>query len=288
MDVLTRTLEESDIPAIIELTRTVWGGHDHLPRIIHGWLSDHLCFPFVLEYGSEVVTVANLKSVDDGVTGWMEGLRVHPDHREKGLAKYMTKHLVETATEKGFKRIRLVTAADNQAPQKLAKSVGMSAIDGYAVFWKRYGRGVKWIKPDESISKVEPFQVLDFIRSSSILFPSRSLVFHWDVYDATIRNLERIGKRGSFFISESLQGRGLSLAFRNDVPPEPEWCFTSYASSPQVFESHVNFHLKLAREQGLRDLLCIHSLKFKETYSGIRWLKKRGHEIELLLFERVL
>ena len=98
MEHTIRRFQDSDIPDILEIAKTTWGGHDHLPSMLDDWLSDSNCSPYVMEEEGKVVSVANLKIMDQGRTGWMEGLRVHSNFREKGLAAQMTKHLVEIAT----------------------------------------------------------------------------------------------------------------------------------------------------------------------------------------------
>jgi len=288
MDLDARPLKASDIPAILEITKKTWGGHDHLPTIIHSWLSNPQCHPVVLEIEGNVVAVSNIRAIDNEITGWMEGMRVHPKLRERGVAKHLTNKLVEIASEKGFKRIRLVTATENPAPQKLARSVGMNVIDKYSVFWKHYGRGIKWIKDDESISEINSSEVLEFIGLNPELFPMNCLVHHWDVFEANQTNIDLIGEKATFFVSESIPGKGLSWGFIHNTRQGPEWCFSVYASNPKVFVSTLHFHLRFARELGLKNLLCIHKPKFKNSYDEVKWLKTRGHEIELLLFERVL
>lgn len=288
MDLDARLLKESDIPAILEITKKTWGGHDYLPNIIHSWLSNPQCHPVVLEFEGKVVAVSNLRAIDNEITGWMEGMRVHPKLRERGIAKHLTNKLVEIASKKGFKRVRLVTATENPAPQKLARSVGMNVIDKYSVFWKRYGRGIKWIKDDELISEINSSEALGFIGINPELFPMNCIVYHWDVYEANQKNIDLIGENATFFVSEGLQGKGLSWGFRHDTRQGPEWCFSVYASNPEVFVSSLHFHLKHAREHDLKNLQCIHHPKFKKSYDKVKWLKRRGHEIELLLFERVL
>lgn len=287
MEIEIRPLIKTDIPNVIELTKGVWGGHDHLPKIVNGWLSSPNCHPMVLDYDGELAAVANLKAIDAGYTGWMEGMRVHSTFREKGLAKHMTNRLVEMASEIGFKRIRLVTSGENEAPQKLARSVGMEVIDRFSVFWKRYGRGTKWVEYNDSIVKASVTQVLNFTQSHPELFPSHSIVFHWDVFDLTLQNIKSIKSKADFYVIKNELGVGFSLGFQNDIPPEPEWCFTVHASSFPIFESLLNFHLKKARDQGLRDFLCIHQPEFKSQYNKVRWLKRRAHELDLLLFERI-
>ena len=288
MNTVIRPLQNSDIPKILEMTKKTWGGHDHLPRIIYNWLSNPQCHPMVLDLEGEIAAVSNLKAIDNGKTGWMEGLRVHPKLQQKGLAKLMTNKLVEIASEKGFKRIRLATATMNPAPQKLARSIGMEVIDKYSILWKRYGRGIKWIKDDKSILEIDSSEVLGFIRSNSELVPTNCLIYHWDALEANQENIDIIREKAVFFISESEQGKGLSWGFRNETRHGPEWCFSLYASSPEVFVSKLHFHLKYAREHQLKDLLCIHPVKLKKSYSKVKWLKRRAHEIELLIFERIL
>ena len=288
MDIVIRPLEESDIPEILEMTKKTWGGHDHLPTMIYNWLSNPLCHPMVLDLKGEVAAVSNLKAIDNGNTGWMEGLRVHPKLQQKGLAQLMTYKLVEIASEKGFKRIRLVTATENPAPQKLARSIGMEVIVKYSVFWKRYGRGIKWIKDDESIFEIDSSDVLGFLQSNLELVPTNCLIYHWDALEANQENIDIIRKKAVFFISDSVQGKALSWGFRNETRHGPEWCFSVYASSAEVFVSQLHFHLKHARENELKDLLCIHPSELKESYSKVKWLKRREHEIELLVFELVL
>jgi hypothetical protein len=63
-----RILHRYDIPEILEICKTTWNGHDHLPLIINEWLEDISSHPFVLEQDNRVVGVANVRMIDDGKT----------------------------------------------------------------------------------------------------------------------------------------------------------------------------------------------------------------------------
>ena len=108
-----RPLLKSDISAIIEISKTTWNGHDHLPRIIGGWLSNPHCHPFVLVHNDEVIGIASIRIIDEGKTGWMEGLRIHEKVRQKGFAKVLTEYLVNTGMKLKLERLRLVTSGDS-------------------------------------------------------------------------------------------------------------------------------------------------------------------------------
>ena len=288
MDPVIRKLREEDVPELIEIARITWDGHDHLPDMIEHWMSDNNCIPFVMEMDGKVVSVATLKIMDQGKTGWMEGLRVHPEFREKGLAAQMTNHLVHTATNEKLTKIRLVTATENPAPRKLAESVGMNAIGQYSVFWKGYRRNFKWVHETDTVERIEKSEIINFVQAHAELFPNRVLIHHWDVFDMTPQNIEIITGTAAEFWCGTGSSASLSSGFVNESRYGPEWCFTIYASTPDGFLSNLSTHLHHARSKNIRNLMCIHPPEYQNLYSEVKWLKRRNHGIQLLLFERVL
>ena len=280
-------LREEDVPELIEIARTTWGGHDHLPSMLNHWLEDDNCHAFVMVLNEKIVAVATLKIIDQGKTGWMEGLRVHPEFRKKGLAVQMTNHLVELATKLRISRIRLVTATENPAPRKLAEFVGMKIVGQYSVFWKGYRRNFSWINDEDLIRPLEKEDVLDFVKVHPELVSNRSLIHHWDVFDISQKNVDTIAETAEFWYGEG-SGASLSSGFVNDSRYGPEWCFTIYATTPEGFLSNLSTHFHYARSKNIKNLLCIHPPEFEDQYRQVNWLKRRNHGIQLLLFERVL
>ncbi|TET08584.1 MAG: GNAT family N-acetyltransferase [Candidatus Thorarchaeota archaeon] len=287
MDSKIREFREDDIPELLEIAKTTWEGHDHLPGMLKHWMSNSNCNPFVMELDGKVVSVANLKVIDQGKTGWMEGLRVHPDFREQGLAALMTNHIVDVASAMKLPKIRLVTATENLAPRKLAESVDMSIIGQYSVFWKGWRRNFKWTYEVDSVKRMESSDVLEFAQSHPELLPNTTLIHLWDVFDLTRKNVDVIAKTAEFWSGEE-SSASLSSGFQHDTRYGPEWCFTIYATTPDAFLSNLSVHLNHARDLGIKILMCIHPPDFEEQYQNVKWLKRRNHGIQLLLFERVL
>jgi hypothetical protein len=225
--------------------------------------------------------------MDQGKTGWMEGLRVHPDFREKGLAVQMTKHLVGIATQLRISRIRLVSATENPAPRKLAELVGMEIVGNYSVFWKGYRRNFKWEDNTDLIRPLEKKEVVDFVNVHPELVPNVSLIHHWDVFDITQENVDTITKTAEFWYGEG-SSASFSSGFEHESRYGHEWCFTIYATTKEGFLSNLSTHLHHARSKNIKLLMCIHPLEFEEQYQTVKWLKHRNHGIQLLLFERLL
>lgn len=287
MDSTIREFRESDIPELLEIAKTTWEGHDHLPGMLKQWMSDSNCYPYVMEMNGRVVSVANLKLMDQGKTGWMEGLRVHPDFREQGLAAIMTNHLVDIANEMKIPKIRLVTATENPAPRKLAESVEMSIIGQYSVFWKGWRRNFKWTHDSDVVKSINASDILEFGQAHPKLLPNGTLIHHWDVFDLTTENVEVISSTAEFWFGEG-SSPSLSSGFQHETRYGPEWCFTIYATTPEAFLSNLSVHLNHARDLEIKLLMCIHPPVFEEQYQNVKWLKRRNHGIQLLLFERVL
>jgi N-acetylglutamate synthase-like GNAT family acetyltransferase len=283
-----RVLNKTDIPEIIDICKTTWNGHDHLPLIIDEWLENTSCHPFVLEQGNRVIGVANVRIIDEGKTAWMEGLRIHSDFRQKGLGERLTLRLVEEAKKLNVKRIRLVTSRDNVAPIKLAAGIGMKQIAKYAVFWKGFRRYPKWVDNSITIRLLESESVILFIQNYPSLIPLNTLIRHWDFFDATRKKIREIGKTSGYLAGANELGAALSLGIKQATSYGTEWCFSLYATNGVSFLSGLSANLKHMREYGYRNLMCIHSMEFTSLYSRISWLKRRNHEIQLVLHELVL
>ena len=289
-----RPLVKSDISPIIEISKTTWNGHDHLPRIIGGWLSNPLCHPFVLVYNDEVVGIASIRIIDEGRTGWMEGLRIHEKVRQKGFAKVLTDYLVDVGMKLKLERLRLVTSGDNIAPMNLAESVGMKQINTYNVFWKGNVLDIDWRNNKVHVSRIDSSQVLETINQYPALVrmsknpnkASRSVVFHWDVYEAIASNIDDIGKNASYFFGSNESEAVLCIGGEHQTNEGVEWCCTIYATNNNAFLSGLSANLELAQLRKSDSIFCIHQFEFRNLYDAVDWLAEPDHELKLVLHER--
>ncbi|TFH04082.1 MAG: GNAT family N-acetyltransferase [Candidatus Thorarchaeota archaeon] len=286
-------LKESHIPDIIEISKTTWDGHDHLPHIIGEWLNNPLCHPFVFESDGKAIGVANIRIIDEGKTAWLEGLRVHADARQKGLGEKMTHHLIEVASGLNVQRLRLVTSGDNIAPLKIAASAGLKQMTIYQVFWKDLRSKINWKYDAINVSKIEPEKVPEFVEQNPNLMPLNVIMFHWDVFEATPQKIQDLGKSLQYWAGSNENGAILSVGGKQPWEMvmdggSSQWCFTLYATSPEAFLSGLSKNLEIAQELGIQNIMCIHPSEFVSSYSSIKWLKQINHELRLVLHEKIL
>src|SRR5271157_1929223 len=80
-----REARPSDKEPLIDFIKDVWGGHDYIPKVWDAWIGDRKARMFVVEVDGRPVGMNRMRFLPDGVA-WLEGARIHPDFRRKGLA----------------------------------------------------------------------------------------------------------------------------------------------------------------------------------------------------------
>lgn len=286
---VVRRFEERDKEPILEIARKTWSGHDHLQYALDDWTSNPQSHLFVIESEGRTIAFAGVKLIESGKTGWMEGLRVHPDHRRKGLGWLMTEHLVQASREMGVKRLRFTTATINEAPMRIAERLGMEQLFQLNTFWKEALRRIKWSDTSIQVEESTTGQVMEVLSSEPSLLPRGIIVHHWYAFDATERRIQKIGEFAKYWIGRrNGQPVSLSLGFKHDTAVGTEWCCTIYAANAEAFLSALSVHLDMAKGLSMSALMCVHQPEFENLYAKVKWLNERDHEIRLVLFEKCL
>jgi GNAT superfamily N-acetyltransferase len=106
-----RPARQSDTADVLELTRTIWDGHDYVPEAWAGWMGDPQGLLAVAEYQGRVLGLGKLTrlSSDDW---WLEGLRVHPEYQGRGVASQLNDYLLAHWLQIGNGALRLATSSE--------------------------------------------------------------------------------------------------------------------------------------------------------------------------------
>ena len=281
-----RAVIPSDREDVMEISRHTWGGHDYIPHVFDDWMSDSDSRVVGIEVDGHIVALDNLRLVDAGRTGWMEGLRVHPRYRKKGLAKILTKQLVEMGTALGVARLRYTTGTDNIASLRLAEYVGMHRVFDMGVFWREAISRIKYEKR-ATLATITPHLLHSLLQTSQDLVPNGAVIYDWKALDATLANLEKIATFCEIW-AEVKNGMLVSFSFgmeRKELAAT-EWCFTIYAGDSRGFAAHLSHHLKRAKEGKYRTISAIYSPKFQRTVSRLSWIPKSEKGFALTLVEK--
>lgn len=285
---VVQRVHASDREEIIEISSKVWGGHDYLPSVFDEWLASPKCHTYGVKVDGRIVAVANLRLVDGKKTGWMEGLRVHPDYRRRGYADLLTWHFVSLGEELKVQRLRYTTGGNNRASVKLAKKAGFKKLFKLSAFWHdNLSTTARSKLPSRVITEATPQEAYEFSRTCQSLVPHNILVYDWKAVDGTLRGFKEVAKDHTFYVSEK-RGKLTAFSFGHLRPESDQgrWSFTVYASDPDSFLRHFHHHINTALDTGLKATVCTCQTQFESTLKELEELPKHRWKIQLILFEK--
>jgi GNAT superfamily N-acetyltransferase len=133
LDLVCRPGRETDTPDMLELTRTIWDGHDYVPKVWAEWLSDPEGQLAVAEWQGRVVGLGKLTRLSPR-DWWLEGLRTHPELEGRGIAARLHEHLLGLWLETGSGTLRLATASFRLPIQHLCERTGFEKMGEFSSF----------------------------------------------------------------------------------------------------------------------------------------------------------
>jgi GNAT superfamily N-acetyltransferase len=125
MDLVIRRARRRDKRDVLAAVRTVWGGGDYIPDVFDSWVTHRTGPFFVAESAGRVIGMGKLTVVSPS-EAWLEGGRVAPRWRRKGIATALIAHRIAYARERGFRVLRFSTASDNTPIHRAARTFGFT------------------------------------------------------------------------------------------------------------------------------------------------------------------
>jgi N-acetylglutamate synthase-like GNAT family acetyltransferase len=132
MDLVIRRARRTDKRDVLAAVRTIWGGEDRIPDVFDSWVTHRTGPFFVAESDGRVVGTGKLTVLSDD-EGWLEGGRVAPRWRRKGIGTALIAHRIADARDRGLRVLRFSTASDNTPIHRAARHFGFRRI---AAMWR--------------------------------------------------------------------------------------------------------------------------------------------------------
>jgi N-acetylglutamate synthase-like GNAT family acetyltransferase len=209
-----------------------WG--DYVPLVWDDWLEDKQGQLLVATRDDKPVAVAKV-TLSTPTQAWLQGLRVHPQYRQKGLAHQMLRYCLDVARRSGATVARLATSSRNEAVQKTTVRTGMRRI---AAVWILAANA---ISPTATVATLRPLtpaqwqQVSARILGSATLTALGGLYGVWDWQELTPAELRTCLERGQvlgLFDTGSL----VATALITEVNEQEKYLAVGYAEGD---DSHV-------------------------------------------------
>jgi GNAT superfamily N-acetyltransferase len=210
--------QESDTPAVLELTGLIWEGHDYVPEIWAEWLADPEGRLLVAEYQGKVVGLGKLShlSAEDW---WLQGLRVHPEFEGRGVASQLHEALMQAWQEIGQGTVRLATASFRLPVQHLCEKMGFRKVGEFTPFAAptNLDENLSNAQPSNPASMVEndftPLRMEDLAEALAFAQASESLALNyghidmaWEFVPLRMEYLARFSEQGQAWWWRDRQG----------------------------------------------------------------------------------
>jgi RimJ/RimL family protein N-acetyltransferase len=116
-----RSGSDADLPIVENICAEIWDGNDYVPRSWNSWGKDPNNYRFILEHDDSPAAAYVLRlGIASPTAGWIQGVRVKPSFRGRGIANGVVEHAMRTCQERGMNVLRYVTAEDNTPMHRVA------------------------------------------------------------------------------------------------------------------------------------------------------------------------
>lgn len=123
-----RLARQDDVAAIATWTADTFEWGDYVPDRLPMWIDDDASEVMVcVDETDQPIALAHVSMLSP-TEGWLEGARVHPDHRRLGLGKKLNGAGVKWAADRGARVVRLSTETNNEAARRQVETLGYRAV----------------------------------------------------------------------------------------------------------------------------------------------------------------
>lgn len=210
-ELVIRPARPDDRPAMERITAHTWEDGDYIPQVWDEWLSEEGGELSVGQWGAPegpVVAISKITAQPEGQI-WLEGMRVDPEYRGRGIASQFLEYNLEFARSHGARVVRLATSSRNTTVHHMAAHHGMEQAGSYAMWLAEPlpgGAPPAFLAPDEAS------QVDEFLQHSPILTYTHGLYTHdWAAQELSAKRVAQHLERGQIAAERTADGQIAAL-----------------------------------------------------------------------------
>ncbi len=198
-----RDARPSDREAVFDFCRNTWPGFgDYIQLVWDRWIKEKGGRFILAELEGKPVGIAKVSEFAKGEV-WLQGLRVAPHLRKKGIANEINNEVLRTVKRMNPRAVRFCTNTRNRASRRIGEKFGFELVARFRFFWVRSRKG----RVRGRVAGMDDFEaVYDFMKSSKFLKASRGLIAEgWVFREFSARLLRDYIKSGAVTI---IDGKG--------------------------------------------------------------------------------
>src|ERR687895_2579183 len=123
-----RPARRSDRDEILSFCINTFSWGDYIHRVWDYWYEEKDGQIFVVESCGETIAMSHVAICPEGKGIWLEGVRVHPNHRRSNIATMLLAKMIEYGRRKGVQEASAIVGATNFASQSMMKKNGFKIL----------------------------------------------------------------------------------------------------------------------------------------------------------------
>ena len=163
---------DDDKDKILKFCRETWDWGDYIEYTWDDWINDPEGRLIVGLLDDVPVAVVHIGLMPTG-EGWIEGMRIDPEHRDKQIGTALSNYCVDEMTKAGIRVARYMTASSNKPVQRISEKHGFKHFGSCYVLWAELKEG-----QSDKLVKLEPSEIGElwsYIESSEVYKTSAGL-----------------------------------------------------------------------------------------------------------------
>ena len=168
-----RDVGPRDRREVFEFCSNTWPGYgDYIQLVWDEWIKDKGGRFILAELDGEPVGIGKVSEFSKGEV-WLQGLRVAPNLRKKGIANEIHLEVLRTVKRMKPRVARFCTATRNRASRHIGEKFGFEVAARFRFFWVKARKG----RVRGRVARLKDFDpVSDFIENSRFLKVSKGLI----------------------------------------------------------------------------------------------------------------
>ena len=244
---VVRRARSADREAVLDIAKSTWGGSDYLPLVWDRWLADKTGVLLTATLGDRPVGVSKITVFGPGEI-WLEGLRLHPDLRGRGLTKQINRAAFREAMKLKPRSIRYATGVDNAISRHLGEVRGFWLVARTKWMWGVARKRRSLASRPARIGDMD--RVSSFVKSSSCYEATSGLYgIGWKFPELNRRRIRKLVKQGSVLIYPK-RGRIEGMAIYDYGQVDRDICLGFLDGAPEALRALTKDVLAIAARRG--------------------------------------
>jgi ribosomal protein S18 acetylase RimI-like enzyme len=180
-----RPAKKSDKDEILSFCINTFSWGDYINRVWDYWYAEKNGQLFVVESSGEKIAMSHVAICPEGKGIWLEGIRVHPDHRRSYIATMLLAKMLEYGRQRGAREASAIVDVTNLASQSMMEKNGFRVVSKWM-----YYNALSTLRHQESNARIANVDDIDdiwkYLHQSKIYHLSGKKYvksWHWYTFD---------------------------------------------------------------------------------------------------------